>query len=348
MSRNLILREKDRLVLNIIAESYLKCGRPVSSGAVVQKRALPDSPATIRNIMAKLEEFGYLTQPHTSAGRVPTDKGLRFYVNSLFDETLFADQPLLLEAPPLDLEKGDFSSLLTQVTKLLSDQSDNLGFVISPRISQMNFQHLRLIRVSEEKIMLILMTTFNLVLTEIVECHHLFTQLELDKASQYINQHFRGRNLTVVRDYLLKELPRYKLTYENELNKLTALLRDYIAQEETESQIYLQGTSRLLDKADLFNMDRLKALFQNLEEKVKLAKLLSDFISLDRVKVLIGSESNIPGISDCALVLSHYGYNNQVLGTLGIIGPKRIPYRKIIPLVDRVAQKLSRTVSRNQ
>jgi heat-inducible transcriptional repressor len=348
MSRNLILREKDRIVLKSTVEHYLKSGQPVSSGALVQKRVLPDSPATLRNIMAKLGEMGYLSQPHTSAGRIPTDKGLRFYVNSLFDETLFADQPSLLESAPLDLEKGDFASFLTRVTKLLAEQSDNLGFVISPRISKINFQHLRLIKVSEEKVMLILMTTFNLVLTEIVECHHYFTQLELDKASHYLNQHFRGKNLTGVRDYLLKELPRYKLTYENELNNLTALLRDYIAQEEIESQIYLQGTSRLLDKADLFNMDRLKSLFQNLEEKVKLAKLISDFISLDRVKVLIGAESNIPDISDCALILSHYGYNNQVLGTLGIIGPKRIPYRKIIPLVDRVAQKLSLTISRNQ
>ncbi len=347
MSRKMILREKDKVVLKVIVESYLKSGQPVSSGTVVQKRALPDSPATVRNIMVKLEEFGYLAQPHTSAGRIPTDKGLRFYVNSLLDESLFADRPPLLDSPPLDSEKGDFASFLTRVTKLLADQSDNLGFVVSPRISKMNFHHLRLIKVSEEKVMLILMTTFNLVLTEIVECHHHFTQLELDKASQYMNQHFPGRNLTAVRDYLFKELPRYKLTYETELNKLTALLRDYIAQEETESQIYLQGTSRLLDKADLFNMDRLKSLFQNLEEKVKLAKLLSDFISLDRVKVLIGSESNIPDISDCALVLSHYGYNNQVLGTLGIIGPKRIPYRKIIPLVDRVAQRLSQTISRN-
>lgn len=347
MSRKLILREKDKVVLKVIVESYLKFGQPVSSGTVVQKRALPDSPATVRNVMVKLEEFGYLAQPHTSAGRIPTDRGLRFYVNSLLDETLLADRSPLLESPPLDSEKGDFASFLTRVTKLLADQSDNLGFVVSPRISKMNFHHLRLIKVSEEKVMLILMTAFNLVLTEIVECHHYFTQLELDKASQYMNQHFRGRNLTAVRDYLLKELPRYKLTYEIELNKLTALLREYIAQEEAESQIYLQGTSRLLDKADLFNMDRLKALFQNLEEKVKLAKLLSDFISLDRVKVLIGSESNIPDISDCALVLSHYGYNNQVLGTLGIIGPKRIPYRKIIPLVDRVAQRLSQTISRN-
>ena len=348
MSRNFVLRGKDRIVLNAIVENYLKFGQPVSSGAIVQKRALPDSPATIRNIMAKLKDMGYLIQPHTSAGRVPTDKGLRFYVNSLFDETLFSDDSTVLDSPPLALEKGDFASFLTRVTQLLAEQSDNLGFVISPRISKMNFHHLRLIKVSEEKVMIILMTTFNLVLTEIIESHHHFAQLDLDKASQYLNQHFRGKNLTFVRDYLLQELPRYKTSYENEVNKLTALLRDYILQEEKESQIYLQGASRLLGKADLFNMDRLKALFQNFEEKVKLAKLLSDFISLDRVKVLIGAESNIPDISDCSLVLSHYGYNNQILGTLGIIGPKRIPYRRIIPLVDRVAKRLSQTISQNQ
>lgn len=347
MSRNLILRNKDRVVLNAIVENYLKNGQPVSSGAVVEKRTLPDSSATIRNIMVKLEQMGYLVQPHASAGRVPTDKGLRFYVNSLFDETLFSDEVSVLDSPSLSLEKGDFASFLTRVTGLLAEQSDNLGFIISPRISKMNFHHLRIIKVSEEKVMIILMTTFNLVLTEIIETHHHLTQMELDKASQYLNQHFRGRNLTFVRDYLLKELPRYRLSYENEVNKLTALLRDYILEEEKESQIYLQGTSRLLGKADLFNMDRLRTLFQDFEEKVKLAKLLSDFISLDRVKVLIGAESNIPDISDCALVLSHYGYNNQILGTLGIIGPKRIPYRRIIPLVDRVAKKLSQAISQN-
>jgi len=347
MPRNLILRNKDRVVLNAIVENYLKNGQPVSSGAVVEKRALPDSPATIRNIMVKLEQLGYLVQPHASAGRVPTDKGLRFYVNSLFDETLFADEVSVLDSASLYLDKGDFASFLTRVTRLLAEQSDNLGFVISPRISKMNFHHVRMIKVSEEKLMIILMTTFNLVLTEIIETRHHFTQLDLDKASQYLNQHFRGRNLTFVRDYLLKELPQYRMSYENEVNKLTALLRDYIFEEEKESQIYLQGASRLLGKADLFNMDRLRALFQNFEEKVKLAKLLSDFISLDRVKVLIGAESNIPDISDCALILSHYGYNNQILGTLGIIGPKRIPYRRIIPLVDRVAKKLSQTISQN-
>jgi heat-inducible transcriptional repressor len=341
------LREKDRNILNLIVENYLKVGKPLSSGFIAQRSRFPVSSATIRNIMAKLEGNGFLFQPHTSAGRIPTDKGLKFYVNKVLDEAVLPEGQIDLPSENFSLKKGDFNSLLNQVSKILAEYSDNLGFVISPRISDVNFRHLRFIKVSEEKIMMILITSYNLVLTEIVETRTLFTQVEIDKASQYINQNFRGKSLIFVRDYLLQELPKYKIRYENILNKLTSLLKTYISQEEQESRIFLQGTSRLLNKPDLFDMKRLQPLFQNFEEKAKLAKLLSDFISLARVKVLIGPELNILNISDCSLVLSHYGYHSQVLGSLGIIGPKRIPYKSIIPLVDCVAKRLSQTISFN-
>lgn len=341
------LREKDRNILNLIVENYLKVGKPLSSGFIAQRSRFPVSSATIRNIMTKLEENGFLFQPHRSAGRIPTDKGLKFYVNKLLDEAVFPEGQIDLPSENFSLKKGDFNSLLNQVSKILAEYSDNLGFVISPRISDVNFHHLRFIKVSEEKIMMILITSYNLVLTEIVETRTLFTQVEIDKASQYINQNFRGKSLIFVRDYLLQELPKYKIRYENILNKLTSLLKTCISQEEQESRIFLQGTSRLLSKPDLFDMKRLQPLFQNFEEKAKLAKLLSDFISLARVKVLIGPELNILNISDCSLVLSHYGYHSQVLGSLGIIGPKRIPYESIIPLVDCVAKRLSQTISFN-
>ncbi len=337
------LRDKDKHILKLIVESYLKIGRPVSSGLIVQKFRLQESPATVRNIMAKLEEFGFLCQPHTSAGRLPTDKGLRYYVNSLLAESLLPSIPGGFSG---DFSlKGDLNSLLVQTSKILADYSDNLGFVLSPRVSRLNFQHLRFIKIAENKVMIILVAPINLVLTEIVQTETYFTQLELDKASEYINESFRGRNLSFVRDYLLKELPKFKLRYETILGKLISLLRSSILQEEKESRLFLQGTSKLLGKADFGGLARLKTLFQNFEEKAKLASLLSDFISLDRVKVLIGSEVHDPDISDCSLILSHYGLENQILGSLGIIGPKRIPYEQIIPLVDSVAQKLSQAIS---
>jgi heat-inducible transcriptional repressor len=338
------LREKDELILNLIIETYLKSGTAVSSGLIAQRSPLSVSPATVRNIMTKLEEHGYLYQPHTSAGRIPTDKGLRFYVNHLFDEALLPEKQVELPED-FPLEMSDFNSLLNRVSKMLAEHSDNLGFVLSPRISKINFRHIRFIKISEFKIIIILITTSNFVLNEIFQTKSYFTQLELDRASQYINQNFAGKNFIFVRDYLFKELPKFKLEYENIIDKLFNLLKTYIAQEEKENQIFLQGAPRLLEKHDLFEMGKLRVLFQNFEEKAKLAKLLSDFISLDRVKVLIGSELNIPDITDCSLILSHYGYHSQILGSLGIIGPKRIPYKMIIPLVDSIANRLSQTIS---
>jgi heat-inducible transcriptional repressor len=343
-----ILREKDIQVLNLIVENYLKIGKPISSGHITQRMEHPISSATVRNIMAKLEKFGYLHQPHTSAGRIPTDNGLRLYVNQLFEEAIYPDKSINLLSEDFYRKRGDFNSLLDNVSHILSEYSDNLGFVLSPRVSRVNFRHIRFIKVSEEKIMVILITTFNLVLTEIVETKSYLTQPELDRASHYINENFRGKNLLFVRDILLREIPAYKMKYESIVRNIISLLKIYFLEEEKNNQIFIQGTSKLLEKPELFDMVSLKSLFQRFEEKARLARLLSDVISLDRVKVLIGSEFSLPDISDCSLVLSHYGYDRQVLGSLGIIGPKRIPYRRIIPLVDCVAKKLSETISFSQ
>jgi len=339
------LTEKDINVLNILVENYLKVGRPISSSLIVKKAKMSVSSATVRNIMAKLENNYYLYQPHTSSGRIPTDKGLRFYVNSLFKETFFTNEHINFPLEDFNLDEGDFNSLLVRVSKVLSEYSDNIGFVISPRISKINLKHIKFIKISEGKILIILAASFNLILTETVETKEYLTQVELDSASRYINDNFKGRNLVFISEYILKEVPRFRVRYEDLIRKLTILLKTYFFQEKREIKIFLQGTAKLLEKPDLFDMERLKSLFQSLEEKAKLAKLLSDFISLDRVKVLIGSELNIPNVLSCSLILSHYGYDRQVLGSLGIIGPKRIPYKKIIPIVDFVAKKLSQTIT---
>jgi len=342
------LKDKDTQILNFLVESYLKIGKPISSGYISQKSGFSVSPATVRNIMVKLENQGYLLQPHTSAGRIPTDKGLRFYVNNLFEEAFPSLRKIGLPSEDFSQNVNDFHSLLVQASKWLSEYSDNLGFVISPRISRINFKYLRLIKISEKKVMIILVTTFNLVLTEVIESATYFTQLDLDRASQYLNENFKEKNLLFVHDYLTKEVPSYRIQFEDLFRKLTELMKIYVFQEREEHELFLDGTSKLLEKPDFMDMDRLKSLFHNFEEKTRIAKLLSEFISLDRVKVLIGSEMNFPDISDCSLILSHYGYDRQVLGSLGIIGPKRIPYKKIIPLVDCVAKKLSKTISANQ
>jgi heat-inducible transcriptional repressor len=340
-----VLRDKDKIVLTLVIESYVRHGRPVSSGSISQTRRISASPATLRSIMSNLEEMGFLSQPHTSAGRVPTDRGLRHYVGSLLAKKGLPEERAALIQEEFPSRTADFDSLLIQACRILADSSDNLGFVISPHIFRLPFEHLRFIKISDRRILIILVTPFHMVLTETLESPLPMTQAELDRASQHVNQNFRGKTILFVRDALLQELPHHRVKYEDTLNKLLDLLKDSIAKGKGENRIFLQGTSRLLGKAELFNMDKLRALFENFEEKAALVKLLSDFISLDRVKVLIGSEVNFPNVQDCSLVLSHYGYSNQVLGSLGIIGPKRIPYEKIIPLVDRMAKRLSLAIT---
>jgi heat-inducible transcriptional repressor len=339
------LRDKDKKVLQLVIESFVRHGRPVSSGEISRARRISASPATLRNIMAKLEDMDFLAQPHTSAGRVPTDKGLRYYVGSLL-----AAKPLTAERVQLIQEEfpqrtSDFDSLLLQACRILADSSDNLGFVITPNIFRLPFEHVRFIKISDRRVLAIVVTPFHMVLTETLESPLPVTQAELDRATQYINPTYRGRTILAVREALLRDLPKHRMTYEDSLAKLLDLVKGSLDRGGGDARIFLQGTSRLLGKAELFDMAKLRRLFENFEEKASLVRLLSDFVSLDRVKVLIGAEANFPNVEDCSLVLSHYGYSNQVLGTLGIIGPKRIPYERIIPLVDRMAKRVSMAIT---
>lgn len=343
---NLKLEDREKVILNLTVESYLQTGKAVSSGHLAKRINYKVSSATIRNVMARLEQQGLLYQPHTSAGRLPTDEGLRSYVNNLLSETIYPSADKLKIYPDkLTVKSGDFDSLLIQVGEILANNSDNLAFVISPHVSQLAFEQVKFVKLKDNRVMIVLLSTFNLVQTEIFETETQFTQNELDRAAQYLNQNFRGKNLAFVRDYLFRELPRLRIKYEDLVEKLIIILRNYSSLEKEGNKIFLQGTARLLSKAELFDFNKLKSLFQNFEEKANLARLLSDLISLERVKVIIGSELQLPEIVDCTLILSHYSYQNQVLGSLGIIGPKRLPYGKIIPLVDNMARHLTRTIT---
>ncbi|MCX7974826.1 MAG: heat-inducible transcriptional repressor HrcA [Candidatus Aminicenantes bacterium] len=336
-----LLKEKEKIVLHSLVESYLQLGRPISSGHIVSLKVIKASPATIRNIMAKLERLGYLYQPHTSAGRIPTDKGLRFYVNCLLEKCQPAKDSFLRGGPEIWPTEGHLDSLFFQASRVLAEHSHNLGFVLSPPLSKLIFHHLRFLLISENRVLIILTTANNLVFTDIVQTEEKFTQSELDRAAFYINQNFRFRNLVFVRDYLLRELPRVRWKYEDLLSKMLDLLKASTSRIEEKSRIFIQGAANLLEKSQFFSLEKLRSLFQDFEEKARLVRFLSELINLDRVKVLIGSEVDLLDISDCSLVVSNYGYENQVLGTVGIIGPKRIPYGEIIPLVEKVAYRLS-------
>ncbi|HUM35045.1 MAG TPA: HTH domain-containing protein, partial [Candidatus Saccharicenans sp.] len=191
------LENKEEVVLNAIVEVYLQTGKPVSSASLAQKLNNIISPATIRNVMAELEKEGYLYQPHTSAGRIPTDLGIKFYVNHLLDSTSHDRLgEVKITSDNLAVGSGELDRLLVQVSQVLADNSDNLAFVVSPHISQINFDQVKFIKLKDNNVMIVLLSTFNLIQTEIFTTRVMFTQNELDQAALYLNQHFMGKNLS--------------------------------------------------------------------------------------------------------------------------------------------------------
>ncbi len=339
-------KERENIILKLIVENYIKSGFPISSKFIAEKLGYKISSATIRNIMAKLDEEGYLYQPHTSAGRIPTDLGLKSYINTLLDETSFFKGEQ--EFVPRDFfeTEADLDSLLEKTSRFLSDFSNNLGIVLYPRISKISFKKLKFLKLSENRIMLIMITTSNFTITDTINVKSSFTQDELDLASEYLNKNFAGKNLLYVRDYLLKMLPKEKAFIDKLIKKLINLLKNYFRFEKNRDKIFLEGQANLLAKPELFKMDELKLLFENLEKKAKLIKLLTNFINSEGVKVVIGSEIDLPFFSGCTLIISNYRFQNQSLGSLGILGPKRMPYKEVINLVDYTAKSLTQAISK--
>ncbi|MFQ6082318.1 MAG: heat-inducible transcriptional repressor HrcA [Candidatus Aminicenantia bacterium] len=340
------IEERENLILKLVIENYLKLGIPISSKLISKNLKYKISTATIRNITAKLDEMGLLFQPHTSAGRIPTDEGLKFYVDSLLDEIILPSQEKKIISENFFNPEVNLESLLEKTSRLLSDFSDNLGLVLYPKISKLNFQQVRFLRLYEERILLMLITTSNFIITETIHGKDYFTQDELNRAADYINENFAGKNLLYVQDYLLRELPHERALYDQLISKLITLIKNYFIYEKKTDKIYLEGQANLLTKPELFDMEKLKSLFKSFEEKAKLIKLLTNFINFQGVKVIIGSEMDIPFISGCTLIISTYSFKDQTLGSLGILGPKRMPYKKVISLVDYVAKSLSQTISK--
>ncbi|MCP2519005.1 heat-inducible transcriptional repressor HrcA [SCandidatus Aminicenantes bacterium Aminicenantia_JdfR_composite] len=339
-------KERENLILKLIVENYIKSGVPISSKLIAEKLNYKISSATIRNIMAKLDEEGFLYQPHTSAGRIPTDLGLKFYINKLLEEISSFKKEYNFVSKDFFEKEVDLDLLLEKTSKFLSDFSDSLGIVLYPRISRINFKRLKFIKLSENRIMLIMTTTSNFTITDTIYIRVNFTQNELDLASEYLNKNFAGKNLIYVRDYFLKTLPKERALLDKLIKKLINFLKNYFNFEKNRDKVFLEGQANLLAKPELFKMDELKMLFEDLEKKAKLIKLLTNFINAEGVRVIIGSEIDLPFFSGCTLIISNYRFKNQSLGSLGILGPKRMPYKEVINLVDYTAKSLTRAISK--
>ncbi len=341
------LDERSRTVLNSVVLNYIKTAFPIASRMITKETDLALSAATIRNIMADLEEMGYLDQPHTSSGRIPTDKGYRFYVDSLLEEGLHAKTATIdwaSDGPPHGRGE-DLNDILKETTRSLSALSRYAGILSVPKISKMVFQHLDFTLLKSGHILAIFVSADGFVQNRLIESSRDLTQDELDRIAAELNDRFHGMSLAEIRNRLLQEMRREKEQYDN-LLKAAVELGEKALIEPRADELYIGGASNILDLPDFADIENMKNVFKAFKDKYRMIQLLDRCLESDGVQVLIGSENQASGMEGCSLVVTTYRSRDAVLGTVGILGPKRMDYSRVIPLVETTGRRLTRLLEK--
>jgi len=336
------LGDRNRKILEAIIEEYIESAEPVGSRTVAKRHPLGLSPASVRNVMADLEEMGYINSPHTSAGRVPTDKGYRFYVDSLLQvRQLTSEEKQRLDSHQLQGRK--IEEVLRDVGQSLSSISSYTGIVMAPRLETTVFRHIDFVPLSEGRILTVFVARSGLVQNKIIRPRDPLTPRDLEQMSQYLNQTLQGLSIQQVKEKILGELKAEKARYDQMLRRTLELSQDALG-EELGGQVYIEGAARILDQPEFADVEKMKRLFNAFEQKNVLIELLDQSQQADGVQIFIGSDTEYSGIKGCSLVTSHYANRRGTLGALGVIGPSRMNYSAVIPIVDYTARLLSQVL----
>ncbi len=333
------LDNRAQTLLKALVERYIADGQPVGSRALARISGLDLSPATIRNIMADLEELGLVASPHTSAGRIPTPRGYRLFVDSLLTV-----QSIDESAVESRLQSGTSShKIIASAAQVLSQLSQFAGVVLAPRRDS-TFQQIEFLRLSEKRILLVIVAPNGDVQNRLLLTETDYTPSELVQAANYINQHYAGLPLDEVRVKLTDELRQLR-------DDITRLMQAAVeagsdAMREDDEAVVISGERNLLSVTDLAsNMGSLRKMFDLFEQKTSLATLLDNSSKANGVQIFIGGESKLVPLQEMSIVTAPYEANGRIVGTLGVIGPTRMAYERVIPIVDITARLLSNALS---
>ena len=334
-----MLNDRARILLKTLVERYITDGEPVGSRTLSKHAGLDLSPASIRNIMADLEDMGFVTSPHTSAGRVPTPRGYRFFVDTLL--TVRPLDQVAVSQLETSLTPSDPQRLMTAASTLLSDLSQFAGLVMTPRRSRA-FRQVEFLSLSEKRILLIIVTMEGEVENRVILTDKPYSPSALTEAANYFNQNFAGHSFDQVRTKLRDELGRMR----DDITRLMTAAVDAGSQAANQENVVVSGSRKLLDVEELSsNMGSLRRLFDAFEQKTGLLQLLDQSRSAAGVQIFIGGESELLPLDECSLVSAPYSVDGQVVGTLGVVGPTRMAYERVVPIVDVTAKLLSSALS---
>ena len=346
------LDERSKAVLLAIIDKYIETAEPVGSRTLAKIHPEHLSPATLRNVMADLEDMEFLRQPHTSAGRIPTDKGYRFYVDHLLRpqnflmkaEVLSKDQEL-----EYSLGKQSLQGLLERACENLSQVSQQTGLVMLPSFSSASFKHIEFTKVAPKSALAVFFSNQGILQNKVIPIEPEMTQDQLTSISNYLNREFSGKPIKWIRQELLKRLRLEKEDYNQLARKAHTISSALFAEDKESNELIVEGALNFLDQPDFTeDIGKIKALLVTLEEKTKLINLLDLCLHHDGMTILIGEESLQEEMGNCSLIAQNYQLDNENVGTLAVFGSKRMDYKRIISIVNHTAKMVSKLISENQ
>lgn len=334
-----VLNERAQRLLRSLVARYIRDGQPVGSQTLAQESGLEVSPATIRNVMADLEEMGFLQAPHTSAGRIPTVRGYRFFVDTLLRTEPLANQEMerLREQFP---EVESTQHLINSASSLLSAVTHFVGLVTVPKRESFAFQYVDFVPLSGGRILAVLVFSDGEVQNRIIHPRSGFSAAELQRVANYLNEHYSGLTLRQVRQRLVAELRDTRERMYRVMGNAITVAESAFATDDPDD-IVLAGETNLMDCSDLSDVDKLRRLFEAFHRKRELLSLMEQCIHGQGVRLFIGEESGYQALGECSVVTAPYTVDGRKLGVLGVIGPVRMDYDRVIPVVDATARLLS-------
>jgi heat-inducible transcriptional repressor len=345
------LDARSRAILKEIIRVHVDTGRPVSSRTLFKCDRFALSPASIRNIMADLTDGGYLAQPHTSAGRVPTDRAYRIYIDELMRQRRVADDVREQVDSDLDLAGADVSRLFTAASKLLSQLSGEVGFVVAPDALHTVIRSLRFLAVAPGKILVVQVNEPDVVLSRVLETDVTYSAGELDALSERLTREYGGLTLHEVRRRLLAAMAREKAEADRILGRAAALARRALEKkegEEGEDRLFYDGTSRLMEKPEFADVFSLKKIFHAFDQKARVLDLVSRYLDSRGTSVVLGSEDDHAEDPRLSAVMTSYGTGETLTGMLGVLGPARREYTRVIPVVELLGRAVSERLDRRE
>lgn len=341
------LSRRARKILQAVVAEYLRSGEAVGSRTVTRKHGIELSPATVRNVMADLEDMGLLEQPHTSAGRVPTETGLRFFLDSLLKVRSLSPREKEEIRQRYAGEVGDVTNVdevLLRTSKTLSEITRHAGIVMAPSPARQRLRHVEFRRLGEDRFLCILVTTEGLIENRLIQVEFGVDDTRLDRIHNYLNELLAGLTLDEVKQRVLRELGLDKNQYDSLVSDALKLGQAAFAQADRAADVVVSGQANLLDTArpsDPDYMDRMRHLLRALEDKQVLIKLLDRTLGADGIQVFLGAETSLSPLGDSSVVAMSYGPEERPIGAIAVIGPMRMNYGKVMSVVDFTADMIS-------